>query len=73
MSVSAAIETEDLVYTLQGMGIETGVDLEKLWQAGQVAEAIGRNFSSGRTGEARGGSSYSSSGRYRIASKEPPC
>jgi len=34
------LATEDLVYTLQGMGIETGIDLEKLWQAGQVAEAI---------------------------------
>ena len=34
------LATEDLVYTLDGMGIETGVDLEKLWQAGQVAEAI---------------------------------
>jgi hydroxymethylglutaryl-CoA lyase len=31
---------EDLVYTLHGMGIETGIDLDKLWQAGQVAEAI---------------------------------
>ncbi len=34
------LATEDLVYTLDGMGIETGVDLEKLWQAGQVAEAV---------------------------------
>lgn len=34
------LATEDLVYTLNGMGIETGIDLEKLWQAGQVAEAI---------------------------------
>ena len=34
------LATEDLVYTLHGMGIESGVDLEKLWQAGQVAEAI---------------------------------
>lgn len=34
------LATEDLVYTLQGMGIETGIDLEKLWQAGQVAEAV---------------------------------
>ena len=34
------LATEDLVYTLQGMGIETGIDLQKLWQAGQVAEAI---------------------------------
>ena len=34
------LATEDLVYTLHGMGIETGIDLEKLWQAGQVAEAV---------------------------------
>jgi hydroxymethylglutaryl-CoA lyase len=34
------LATEDLVYTLDGMGIATGIDLEKLWQAGQVAEAI---------------------------------
>ena len=34
------LATEDLVYTLQGMGIDTGIDLEKLWQAGQVAEAV---------------------------------
>ncbi|MFO0695525.1 MAG: hydroxymethylglutaryl-CoA lyase [Polyangiales bacterium] len=34
------LATEDLVYTLQGMGVETGVDLEKLWLGGQVAEAI---------------------------------
>ena len=34
------LATEDLVYTLHGMDIETGIDLDKLWQAGQVAEAI---------------------------------
>lgn len=34
------LATEDLVYTLEGMGIRTGVDLEKLWRAGQIAEAI---------------------------------
>ena len=34
------LATEDLLFTLEGMGIETGVDLEALWQAGQVAEAI---------------------------------
>ncbi|MBX3248230.1 MAG: hydroxymethylglutaryl-CoA lyase [Myxococcales bacterium] len=34
------LATEDLVYALQGMGIETGIDLERLWQAGQVAEAV---------------------------------
>jgi len=34
------LATEDLVYTLHGMGIETGIDLDRLWQAGQIAEAI---------------------------------
>jgi len=34
------LATEDLVYTLSGMGIDTGVDLDKLWLAGQVAEAV---------------------------------
>lgn len=34
------LATEDLVYALHGMGVETGVDLEKLWQAGKVAEAV---------------------------------
>jgi hydroxymethylglutaryl-CoA lyase len=34
------LATEDLVYTLHGMGIGTGIDLEKLWMAGQVAEAV---------------------------------
>jgi hydroxymethylglutaryl-CoA lyase len=32
--------TEDLVYMLSGMGIETGVDLERLVEAGRVAESI---------------------------------
>jgi hydroxymethylglutaryl-CoA lyase len=34
------VATEDLVYMLDGMGVKTGVDLEKLWEAGQVAKAI---------------------------------
>lgn len=34
------LATEDLVYTLHGMGVETGVDLERLVQAGQVAAAV---------------------------------
>jgi hydroxymethylglutaryl-CoA lyase len=32
--------TEDLVYMLQGMGIETGVDLARLVEAGKAAESI---------------------------------
>lgn len=34
------LATEDLVYMLRGMGIETGIDLQRLWEAGQAAEAI---------------------------------
>jgi hydroxymethylglutaryl-CoA lyase len=34
------LATEDLVYMLQGMGIQTGVDLDKLIEAGRVAESV---------------------------------
>ena len=34
------LATEDLVYMLHGMGVETGVDLERLVEAGKVAESI---------------------------------
>lgn len=34
------VATEDLVFMLDGMGVRTGVDLEKLWTAGQVAKAV---------------------------------
>lgn len=34
------VATEDLVYMLHGMGVKTGVDLEKLVAAGRVAAAI---------------------------------
>jgi hydroxymethylglutaryl-CoA lyase len=34
------LATEDLVYMLDGMGIRSGVDLPRLWEAGQVAKAI---------------------------------
>lgn len=34
------VATEDLVYMLHGMGVSTGVDLERLWEAGKVAEAV---------------------------------
>ena len=34
------VATEDLVYMLHGMGVKTGVDLERLWEAGKVAESI---------------------------------
>jgi len=34
------LATEDLVYMLHGMGIRTGIDLDKLIEAGRVASAI---------------------------------
>lgn len=34
------LATEDLVYTLHGMGVGTGIDLELLLDAGRVAEAV---------------------------------
>jgi hydroxymethylglutaryl-CoA lyase len=37
---SGNLATEDLVYMLDGMGIDTGVDLQKLWEAGRLAEAL---------------------------------
>jgi hydroxymethylglutaryl-CoA lyase len=37
---SGNLATEDLVFMLDGMGVETGVDLEKLIEAGNVAEQV---------------------------------
>ncbi len=34
------LATEDLVYMLHGMGVETGIDLDLLLEAGRVAEAV---------------------------------
>jgi hydroxymethylglutaryl-CoA lyase len=34
------VATEDLVFMLHGMGIETGLDLDKLVEAGKLAEKI---------------------------------
>ncbi len=34
------LATEDLVFMLDGMGVETGIDLERLVQAGKVAESV---------------------------------
>lgn len=45
---SGNLATEDLVYMLQHMGIETGVDAEKLFEAGRVAEAVVRRELPGR-------------------------
>lgn len=42
---SGNLATEDLVYMLHGMGIETGVDLEKLVDAGLIArQLLGRKL-----------------------------
>lgn len=39
------LATEDLVYMLQGMGVQTGIDLERLVEAGALAqELIGRKL-----------------------------
>lgn len=38
------VSTEDVVYTLEGLGFQTGIDLKMLSQTGKwVSEAIGRN------------------------------
>jgi hydroxymethylglutaryl-CoA lyase len=37
------VATEDVLYMLQGLGIETGVDLEKVYEAGRfICAALGR-------------------------------
>lgn len=45
---SGNLATEDLVYMLHHMGMHTGVDPEKLFEAGQVAEAVVRRELPGR-------------------------
>ncbi len=45
---SGNLATEDLVYMLQGMGIETGINLEKLVDAGEVAQEITKRKLPGR-------------------------
>jgi hydroxymethylglutaryl-CoA lyase len=37
---SGNLATEDLVYMLDGLGVETGIDAHKLWEAGRLAEAL---------------------------------
>ncbi len=37
---SGNLATEDLVFMLDGMGVETGIDLDKLIEAGNVAEQV---------------------------------
>lgn len=45
---SGNLATEDLVYMLHHMGVVTGIDPEKLFEAGQVAEAVVRRELPGR-------------------------
>lgn len=45
---SGNLATEDLVYMLHHMGVHTGIDPEKLFEAGQVAEAVVRRELPGR-------------------------
>ena len=45
---SGNLATEDLVYMLDHMGVKTGIDPEKLFEAGRVAEAIVRRELPGR-------------------------
>lgn len=49
---SGNLATEDLVYMLHHMGVQTGVDPEKLFEAGQVAEAVVRRELPGRVHKA---------------------
>ncbi len=46
------LATEDLVYMLHGMGVETGIDLDKLWEAGKVAAAVVGHELSGKVHKA---------------------
>jgi len=46
---SGNLATEDLVYMLRGMGIETGVDLGKLVRAGELAQKLVGRRLPGRT------------------------
>ena len=40
---SGNVATEDLVYLLHGLGIDTGIDMEKLLEAGQyISQQLGR-------------------------------
>ena len=47
------LATEDLVYMLEGMGVKTGIDLDKLVDCGQLAESIIEHKLPGRCLQAR--------------------
>ncbi len=42
------LATEDLVFMLHRMGVQTGIDLDKLWEAGKVAAAVVGHALSGK-------------------------
>ena len=46
------LATEDLVYMLDRMGVGTGIDLDKLWEAGKVAAAVVGHELSGKVHKA---------------------
>jgi hydroxymethylglutaryl-CoA lyase len=46
------LATEDLVYMLRGMGMDTGIDLERLVEAGKVAESIAGRLLPGKVHQA---------------------
>ncbi|HJY78208.1 MAG TPA: hydroxymethylglutaryl-CoA lyase, partial [Burkholderiales bacterium] len=49
---SGNVATEDVVYMLQGLGIETGVDLDELVKIGAwISGVLGRDYGS-RAGKA---------------------
>jgi hydroxymethylglutaryl-CoA lyase len=63
------LATEDLVFMLHGLNIETGVDLEKLVGAGEVAQdLIGRKLS-GKYLQAALGEREKKAGRAAIRSQ----
>jgi len=49
---SGNLATEDLVYMLDGMGVRTGVDLDKLVEAGKVAGAVVKRPLTGKVHQA---------------------
>jgi hydroxymethylglutaryl-CoA lyase len=49
---SGNLATEDLAFMLAGMGVATGVDLDRLWEAGRLAAALLRRALPGKVHQA---------------------
>jgi hydroxymethylglutaryl-CoA lyase len=49
---SGNVATEDVVYMLHGLGIKTGVDLERLVETGEWISAFLKRSSSSKAGKA---------------------